>query len=193
PSLHDLELLMPPEHPDSHSKEYTAVYSALLDNICRSFSNDQLRSFTQQYGSSLGSKLRKASYAEAIVEKAWQWPSLRELKRARSGRAEVTSLGGALYVYTSLMRFCLILSRHGSDLFQLSREYNVYASVKRNPLSLYLEGSCDSVKGAEEYIDRVRKGIVEDTFDTPSKHPIPQEAFHSISRLSGAFLEKTED
>ncbi|KAH8981851.1 hypothetical protein EDB86DRAFT_393727 [Lactarius hatsudake] len=93
----------------------------------------------------------------------------------------------------SLMQFCLILSRHGSDLFQLSREYNVYASVKRNPLSLYLEGSRDSVKGAEEYIDHVRKGIVEDTFDTPSKHPIPQEAFHSISRLSGAFLEKTED
>jgi hypothetical protein len=55
------------------------------------------------------------------------------------------------------MRFYLILPRDGSDLFQLSREYNVYASVKRNPLSLYLEGSRDSVKGAEEYIDRVRK------------------------------------
>ncbi|KAH8998916.1 hypothetical protein EDB86DRAFT_2802958 [Lactarius hatsudake] len=191
PSLRDLERLKPPEHPGSHSKEYTAVYSALLGSICRSFSHDQLRSFTQQYGLSLGSKLRKASYAEAIVEKAWQWPSLRELKRARSGRPEVTSLGR--YVYTSLMRFRLILSRDGSDLFQLSREYNVYASVKRNPLSLYLEGSRDSVKGTEEYIDRVRKGIVEDTFDTPSKHPVPQEAFHSISRLSGAFLETTED
>ncbi|KAH8988924.1 hypothetical protein EDB92DRAFT_992259 [Lactarius akahatsu] len=189
PSLRDLERLKPPEHPDSHSKEYTAVYSALLDNICRSFSNDQLRSFTQQYGLSLGSKLRKASYAEAIVEKAWQWPSLRELKRARSGRAEVTSLALAL----SPSELFILLGKDGSDLFQLSREYNVYASVKRNPLSLYLEGSRDSVKGAEEYIDRVRKGIVEDTFDTPSKHPIPQEAFHSISRLSGAFLEKTED
>ena len=39
----------------------------------------------------------------------------------------------------------------------MSREYNVYASVKRNPLSLYLEGSRDSVKGTEEYIERVRK------------------------------------
>ncbi|KAH9042362.1 hypothetical protein EDB84DRAFT_910231 [Lactarius hengduanensis] len=189
PTLRDLERLKPPEHPDSHSKEYTAVYSALLDSICRSFSNDQLRSFTQQYGLSLGSKLRKASYAEAIVEKAWQWPSLRELKRARSGRTEVTSLALAL----SPSELFIILGNNGSDLFQLSREYNVYASVKRNPFSLYLEGSRDSVKGAEEYIDRVRKGIVEDTFDTPSKHPIPQEAFHSISRLSGAFLEKTED
>ncbi|KAH9013794.1 hypothetical protein EDB83DRAFT_2321615 [Lactarius deliciosus] len=90
PTLRDLERLKPPEHPDLHSKEYTAVYSALLDSICHSFSNDQLRSFTQQYGLSLGSKLRKASYAEAIIEKAWQWPSLRELKHARSGCTEVT-------------------------------------------------------------------------------------------------------
>ncbi|KAI9445253.1 hypothetical protein H4582DRAFT_903334 [Lactarius indigo] len=190
PSLRDLERLRPPEHPDPHSKEYTVVHSALLDNICRSFSNDQLRSFTQQYGLSLGSKQRKkVSYAEAIVEKAWQWPSLRELKRARSGRAEVTSLALAL----SPSELFILLGKNGSDLFQLTREYNVYASVKRDPLSLYLEGSRDSVKGAEEYIDRVRKGIVEDTFDTPSKRPVPQEAFHSISRLSGAFLEKTED
>ncbi|KAH9012419.1 hypothetical protein EDB83DRAFT_2233718 [Lactarius deliciosus] len=191
PTLRDLERLKPPEHPDSHSKEYTAVYSALLDSICHSFSNDQLRSFTQQYGLLLGSKLRKASYAEAIVEKAWQWPSLRELKHARSGRTEVTSLALAL----SPSELFILLGKNGSDLFQLSREYSVYASVKRNPLSLYLEGSRDLVKGAEEYIDRIRKrwDIVEDTFDTPSKHPVPQEAFHSISHLSGAFLEKTED
>jgi hypothetical protein len=92
PSLRDLERLKPSKYPDPHSKEYAVVYGALLDSICRSFSNDQLRSFTQQYGLSLGSRLRKVSYAEAIVEKAWQWPSLSELKRARSGRAEVTSL-----------------------------------------------------------------------------------------------------
>ena len=35
------------------------------------------------------------------------------------------------------------------------------------------------------------QSIVEDTFDTPSKHPVPQEALHSISRLSGAFVEQT--
>lgn len=33
----------------------------------------------------------------------------------------------------------------------------MYASVKRSPLSLYLEGSRDSVTGAEEHIDHVRK------------------------------------
>ena len=102
PSLRDLERLKPSEYPDPHSKEYTVVYGALLDSICRSFSNDQLRSFTQQYGLSLGSKLRKVSYAEAIVEKAWQWPSLNELKRVRSGRAEVTSLGRCIVTLNDL-------------------------------------------------------------------------------------------
>ncbi|KAH9006723.1 hypothetical protein EDB84DRAFT_1554394, partial [Lactarius hengduanensis] len=163
PTLRNLERLKPPEHPDSHSKEYTAVYSALLDSICCSFSNDQLRSFTQQYGLSLGSKLRKTSYAEAIVEKVWQWPSLRELKCARSGRTEVTALALAL----SPSELFILLGKNGSDLFQLSREYNVHAS-----------GSHDSVKGAEEYIDRVRKRTLEDTFDTPSKNPLRVRAKH---------------
>lgn len=104
PSLRDLERLKPLEHPDQHSKEYAVVYGALLDSICRSFSNDQLRSFTLQYGLSLGSKLRKVSYAEAIVEKVWQWPSLRDLKRAsaRSGRAEVTSLGRCTVIHIEM-------------------------------------------------------------------------------------------
>jgi hypothetical protein len=91
PTLHDLERLRPPEHSDPRSRKYALEYSALLDNICRSFSNDQLRIFTQQYGLQLGSKRRKISYAEAIVEKAWQWPSLRELKRAQRDRTEVAS------------------------------------------------------------------------------------------------------
>lgn len=42
------------------------------------------------------------------------------------------------------------------------------------------------------HILTIWQGIVEDTFDTPSEHPVPQEALHSISRLSGAFVEQTE-
>ena len=34
---------------------------------------------------------------------------------------------------------------------------------------------------------------MEETFDTPSRRPVPQGAFHSISRLSGAFVEQIED
>jgi hypothetical protein len=91
PTLHDLERLRPSGHSDPRSKEYALEYSTLLDNICRSFSSDQLRIFTQQYGLRIRSKRRKMSYAEAIVEKAWQWPSLGELKRTQRDRTEVTS------------------------------------------------------------------------------------------------------
>jgi hypothetical protein len=91
PTLHDLERLKPSEHPDPRSTAYAREYKALLDNICRSFSSDQLRSFSKQYGLRLGSKPKKGLFAEAIVEKAWHWPSLRELRRAKKDRTEVAS------------------------------------------------------------------------------------------------------
>jgi hypothetical protein len=91
PTLHDLERLKPSEHPDPRSTAYTREHKALLDNICRSFSNDQLRGFSQQYGLQMGSRRKKKLFAEAIVEKAWHWPSLRELKRAKKDRTEVAS------------------------------------------------------------------------------------------------------
>jgi len=91
PTLDDLERLKPSEHPDPRSTAYARGYKALLDNICRSFSSDQLRSFSQQYGLQLGSKRKKKLFAEAIVEKAWHWPPLRELKRAKKDRTEVAS------------------------------------------------------------------------------------------------------
>jgi hypothetical protein len=91
PTLHDLERLKPSEYSDPRSTAYAREYKALLDNISRSFSNDQLRSFSQQYGLQLGSNRKKKVIAEAIVEKAWHWPSLRELKRAKKDRTEVAS------------------------------------------------------------------------------------------------------
>lgn len=91
PTLHDLERLKPSEHSDPRSTAYAREYKALLDNICRSFSSDQLRSFSQQYSLRLGSRRKKGLFAEAIVEKAWHWPPLRELKRAKKDRIEVAS------------------------------------------------------------------------------------------------------
>ncbi len=160
-------------------------YHSLRGNICRSFSNDQLRGFSQQYGLRLGSNRKKKMVAEAIVEKAWHWPSLRELKRAQRDRTEVTSQSVCTltlikihltprsvstrlkrafrssrkrFAHThSRMLRCLTPSRDGSDLFQLSRAYNVHISVKRNPLAVYLEGSRESVEAVEKYIDDVRK------------------------------------
>lgn len=105
PTLHDLERLKPSEYSDPRSTAYAREYKALLDNICRSFSSDQLRSFSQQYGLQLGSKQKKKRlFAEAIVEKAWHWPSLRELKRAKKDRTEVASQ--SMFILT-LMPFCL--------------------------------------------------------------------------------------
>ena len=91
PTLRDLERLKPSEHSDPRSTAYAREYKALLDNICRSFSSDQLRSFSQQYCLQLSSKRKKKMFAEAIVEKAWHWPPLRELKRAKKDRTEVAS------------------------------------------------------------------------------------------------------
>ena len=184
PTLHDLERLKPSEHSDPQSMEYAREYHTLLDNICRSFSNDQLRSFSQQYNLQLGSRRKKMLFAEAIVEKAWHWPPLRELKHGQTDRTEVTSQSMCAltiikicltppssdthimrafhsswkrYVFTSPALRCLMPLRDGSDLFQLSKKYNVHISVKRNPLVIYLEGSRESVRAAEKCVDEIRK------------------------------------
>jgi hypothetical protein len=57
-----------------------------------------------------------------------------------------------------LTDFCLLtLLLDGSDLSQLSRKYNVHVSVKPNPLAIYLEGSRESVREAETYVNGVKK------------------------------------
>jgi hypothetical protein len=59
---------------------------------------------------------------------------------------------------TRLPDFCLLtLLLDGSDLSQLSRQYNAHISVKPNPLAVYLEGSRESVRELEAYIDGVKK------------------------------------
>ncbi|KAI9457724.1 hypothetical protein F5148DRAFT_340325 [Russula earlei] len=187
PTLQDLERLKPSEHsdPQSKKKKYAHEYSALLDKICRSFSHDQLRTFSHQYGLQIGSKRRKMAVAEAIVEKAWRWPPFRELNRGQRDRTEVASQ--TLKITSS--ELFILLGKDGSDLFQLSKKYNVHISVKPNPLSIYLEGSREAVRAMENYVGSVRKGIVEDTVDTPFTQPLSKEALQKISRLSGAFVE----
>ncbi|KAI0307755.1 hypothetical protein B0F90DRAFT_1813161 [Multifurca ochricompacta] len=186
PTLRELERLKPSEFSDPRSEEYALEYSNLLDNICRSFSINQLRTFSQQYGLHLSSKRRKMSYAEAIVEKAWQWPSLRELRRAQRDRIQITSQTLAL----TPSELFILLGKDGSDLFQMSRKHNVYVSVKPKPLAVYLEGTRESVREAENYID---SGIVEETFNAPSKNVLSQEVLQRISRTAGAFVENVED
>jgi hypothetical protein len=128
PTLHDLERLKPSEHSDPRSTAYAHEYKALLDNICRSFSNDQLRSFSQQYGLQLGSRRKKKLFVEAIVEKAWHWPALRELKRAKKDRTEVASQ--SMFTPT-LMPFHLTppsISAHLKRAFHSSWKRSVHTS-----------------------------------------------------------------
>ncbi|KAI0271344.1 hypothetical protein BC834DRAFT_966842 [Gloeopeniophorella convolvens] len=188
PTLADLERLKPRRRPNPESDEYAVEYATLLDNICRSFSSDQLRDFSQQYGLSIGSKRKKRAYAEAIVERAWQWPSLRELKRMQRDRTEVTSQTLPL----TASELFIVLGKDGSDLFQLSRKFNVYISVKPNPLAVYVEGSRESVREIESHISNVLKDMVEDIFEVPSKQSISKEVLQSVSRMAGAFVENIE-
>ncbi|KAI0002074.1 hypothetical protein BJV77DRAFT_33648 [Russula vinacea] len=129
------------------------------------------------------------AFAEAIVEKAWRWPSLGELNRAQRDRIELASKTLAL----ASSDLFILLGKDGSDLFQLSRTYNVHISVKRNPLAIYLEGTRESIRAAQECVDVVRKSIVEDIVDTPFAHPVSQEVLQRVSRLSGAFVENIGD
>jgi hypothetical protein len=184
PTLRDLERLKPSTHSDPQSKEYALEYSTVLDNICRSFTNDQLRFFAEDYGLRVGSNQRKMSCVEAIVEKAWRWPLPEGLIRARGGRAMISQSMCTLIlmpiclltlrsigphcertfhsswkrsVHGYLTTCCLTPLQDGSDLSQLSRKYNVHISVKPSPLAIYLEGRPESVTATREYIDGVRK------------------------------------
>lgn len=91
PTLCDLERLKPSSYSDPLSTAYKCEYKALLDNICRSFSKDQLRRFSQEYGLQLGSNRKKRLVAEAIVEKAWHCPPVIELERSKNDHIEVAS------------------------------------------------------------------------------------------------------
>ncbi|KAI0304937.1 hypothetical protein BC826DRAFT_1100693 [Russula brevipes] len=163
PTLRDLERLKPSTHSDPQSKEYALEYSTVLDSICRSFTNDQLRCFSQHYGLRVGSNRRKISYVEAIVEKAWRLPLPKGLKRTRRDR---TMISQTLALTAS--ELFILLGKDGSDLSQVSRKYNVHISVKPNPLAIYLEGSPESVTATKEYVDG---DIVEETVD--AAFPLP--------------------
>lgn len=92
PTLDDIERCRPKRHSSPESSKYAEEYNSLLDTLCRSFSKDQLRNFTELYN--LGpiwtrSSRRKVEYAESIMEKQWNWPSLKEIERRRRDKTEV--------------------------------------------------------------------------------------------------------
>lgn len=89
-TLQDIENYRPICHSRNvDSPQYTKEYEGLVDKLTRSFSRAQLRDFTLLYGLPSHSSLKKIEYAEAIIEKQWNWPSLDEVKKRRKDRTEV--------------------------------------------------------------------------------------------------------
>lgn len=92
PTLDDIERCRPESFSRPDSSRYAAEYTNLLEALCRSFSKDQLRRFTELYELDpiwTRSSRRKTEYAESIIEKAWGWPSLKEIERKRRDTTEV--------------------------------------------------------------------------------------------------------
>lgn len=92
PTLDDVEQCKPERFSRPDSSRYAGEYTNLLETLCRSFSKDQLRRFTELYKLDpiwTRSSRRKTEYAESIIEKAWGWPSLKEIERKRRDTTEV--------------------------------------------------------------------------------------------------------
>jgi hypothetical protein len=105
PSLEDLERCQPARHALPGSSQYVKEYNELMDNLSRSFSLDQLRHFCVLYElDTIWSRngRRKAEYAQAIIEKKWMWPNLKEIERKRRDRTEVLTQGTCITHNASL-------------------------------------------------------------------------------------------
>ncbi|KAF9240874.1 hypothetical protein BU15DRAFT_73727 [Melanogaster broomeanus] len=173
PTLEDLERCRPPRHSLPESQQYADEYNALMETLGRSFTI-----WTR-------SSRRKAEYAESIIEKAWGWPSLKEIERKRRDRTEVIV---KTFPVTPSQLF-LILGKDGADLLQLSMQYNVRISLTSNPLALRVEGLRGALKELTEHMSLLKKGIIDKIFELPTGRPIRPDLIQRISRLAGAYVE----
>ncbi|KAI0788596.1 hypothetical protein C8Q75DRAFT_807802 [Abortiporus biennis] len=187
PTLPDLEALRPAQLPHPDSKTYPDVFNGLVESLCRSFSKNQLRSFVQMYHIQCksGVHLPKVYFAEAIIEKAWGWPLLKDVEKAKRDRTEVSVKS---FPVTASELF-LILGQDGVDLLQLSVEYKVHISLTSHPLSLRVEGLRGDLRKITERIYKIKRNIVKETIQLPVRQPIRRDLIQRISRLAGAYIE----
>lgn len=91
PTLPDLERCRPERYTNHvDSPQYAEEYHSLVDKLCRSFSRQQLRQFTIQLKLHSRAALTKHEFAESIIEKQWNWPSLKEVQKRHRDRTEVS-------------------------------------------------------------------------------------------------------
>lgn len=102
PSLEDLERCRPARHAIPGSSKYTKEYNELVENLSRSFSSEQLRQLGILYGLDpiwTRPKRLKVEYAQAIIEKKWMWPNLKEIERKNRDKTEVLTQSERFQLY----------------------------------------------------------------------------------------------
>ncbi|KAI5124632.1 hypothetical protein M0805_004241 [Coniferiporia weirii] len=188
PTLDDLRRLKPQTRPSADSPNYAPAYADLVDRLCRTFSKDQLRQFGKElkFGGGLTrGKRKKTEYAESIMEKLWGWENLKELERQKRDMSEVISKSFP----ASASELFLLLGKDGSELLQISTDYNVHISVTPNPLSIRIEGFKKSLEKLESLISERRKAIVEEIVELPTRSPLSPSLLQQISRIANAYIE----
>jgi hypothetical protein len=90
PTIIDLEYCRPQTHSSPDTHKYAEEYNDLVDTLCRSFSKSQLRKFALHYQLPRTSSMRKEQIAEHIIEKQWDWPSLRAIEKRKRDATEVS-------------------------------------------------------------------------------------------------------
>jgi len=91
-TLEDLTRLKPAKHSPALSPAYEAEYDQVLEKLQRSFTKGQLMYFLDLYpGAGKPGKYdrTKSGYAAHIIEQAWRWPAIGEVRKTKRDLSEV--------------------------------------------------------------------------------------------------------
>lgn len=91
PTIADLEYFRGEKPVRSTSPQYAEYYNEVVDTINRAFCKEQLVEFLEIYEVSFRRKATKLKLIETILEKAWGWPSLAQVEKAKRERTEVST------------------------------------------------------------------------------------------------------
>ncbi|KAG5648076.1 hypothetical protein DXG03_007111 [Asterophora parasitica] len=184
-TLQDIERYRPASHASVHSPKYEVEYNALVETLVRSFSVSQLRKFLGMYYLDAPYKRSKWELAVTIIERQWNWPSLKVIKKEKREWTEVIHQSFPLDAKQAF----LILGKDGADLLALSSEFHAHVSFSSNPLCLNVEGLRGSLGNLSRHIESFKAGINEQLFQLPPGKTISQQDLRYISRMTGVFAE----
>ncbi|KAF8912763.1 hypothetical protein CPB84DRAFT_1670434 [Gymnopilus junonius] len=188
--LEDIERYKPPKVANPKSPDYETIYNEVISSLMRSFSQPQLRQFLQLYGlPSPHHRGNKRTFAVKILEEKWGWPSLAKVSQDRIDWSEVSER----QFYLDPAQSFLLMGKDGTNLLNLSRQYNVSLSFTANPMSLRVTGLKGSLKQIDAYLQTLKKDIDLDIFPLPFSKTLGPDIAQSISRLAGAYVKILDD